>query len=200
MSSLKLVVHKAETIKWHPGPFHSNKPPNLYVKVYHNKHRLLKTRALGRNADPIWNSSCDFIALASSEILTFRIFHCISYLGLNMHVAEATTSIQDLIEQSCSDQSVCLDINGSRGKFRLYVSLEALTVQQAVTQQTEDISKLAIPSTTEEILAPAETIERVSASGNLSVSFNVVLSALRNIVKVGDELAKVTSVYFKTLL
>ncbi|KAK6977148.1 WD40 repeat-like protein [Favolaschia claudopus] len=191
MSSLKLVVHKAETIKWHPGPFHSNKAPNLYVKVYHNKHCLLKTHALGRNGNPIWNSSCDLIGVAPSEILTFCIFHCISHINLNMRIAVANASIQDLIEQSCSDQGVYFDLNVSRGKFRLYVSLEAFTVQQAVTQKTEGISKLAIPSTTEEVLAPADTIKGVSTSGNFSKSFNVVLSALRNIVKIGDELAKV---------
>ncbi|KAK6987700.1 WD40 repeat-like protein [Favolaschia claudopus] len=188
MSSLKLVVHKAKTIEWHPGPFHSSQP-NLYIKVYHNNHRIFKTKALGRNHNPLWDSSVVFPSQASSEILTFRLFH--GSLGPDICVGEANASVQDLIEQSCSDQGVCLDINGSKGNFQLHVSLKAATVQAAVVQMTEDRSKLAIPSSLEGIRAPIETIQGVNSSAQFSESFKAVLSALENIVKVGDELAKV---------
>ncbi|KAK7030204.1 WD40 repeat-like protein [Favolaschia claudopus] len=189
MSSLELIVHKAKTIEWHPGALHRNKPPNLYVEVSHNDHRILKTKALGRNLNPLWDSSLVFTSHVSSEILAFRLFH--DTLGPDICVGKANASVQDLIEQSSSEQGVYLDINGSRGNFHLHVSLKVLTAQEAVAQVTEDISKLTISSKIEKILDPIDAMESVGSTGNFLKSLNAVLSALENIVKVGDELAKV---------
>ncbi|KAK7030170.1 WD40 repeat-like protein [Favolaschia claudopus] len=172
MSSLKLVGASPPIqcttvfLTSSNSPFHRNKPPNLHVKVYHDNHLTLKTQALGRDPNPTWTSSSDLTSHASSEILTFRLFH--GTLGADTCVGEANTSVQALIEQSSSEQA-----------------------QEAVTQMTEDISKLTISSKTEKILAPIEAIESVGSTGNFSKSLNTVLSALENIVKVGDELAKV---------
>ncbi|KAK6988844.1 pleiotropic drug resistance ABC transporter protein [Favolaschia claudopus] len=134
-SSLTLVVHKAKTIEWHPGLLHRNRPPNLYVKIYHNGHRIFKTQALRRNFSPVWDSSLDFVSRASSEILLFRLFH--SSIGPDLCLGEANASVQHLIEQSSSGQGVSLDINGRNGNFQLLFSLKAtIPAQQAVVQMT----------------------------------------------------------------
>ncbi|KAK6995758.1 hypothetical protein R3P38DRAFT_2800537 [Favolaschia claudopus] len=162
MSSLKLV-----------GSFHRNKPANLYVKVYYDNHCVLKTQALGRNDNPTWNSSLVFS------------------LPSDMCIGEANASVQELLDQSRSDQSASLDVNGLNGEFKLHVSLKDFTAQEAKMQMAKDKSKLAMSSTIGKTLAPIETIEGVSSTAQFAESFKAVLSALGNIVKVGDELAKV---------
>ncbi|KAK6967100.1 hypothetical protein R3P38DRAFT_3244787 [Favolaschia claudopus] len=57
--ALKLVVCRAETIDWHPGLRDQyKKSPNLYVKVYDRKHRILKTKVVKQKIDPSWDESC----------------------------------------------------------------------------------------------------------------------------------------------
>ncbi|KAK6995755.1 hypothetical protein R3P38DRAFT_2737534 [Favolaschia claudopus] len=157
MSTHKLIMHN----EWNPASLYRNKPPNLCVKVYRNEHHILKTRALARNVNLIWDTSLDFMSPAPSEILTFRLFY--NTLGTDLRIAEANVSVQDLLEKSQSNQS----------KLQLHLSLKA------VTQMTGEVP------------APVEKVEVFVPSANLSKSLDVVLSALENILGAGDELAKV---------
>jgi hypothetical protein len=75
---------------------------------------------------------------------------------------------------------------------RLSVCLSALTDDKAVEQMIQDTSKLKLPSPVGDALDSVAAVEGLSSGAKLSDTLSGILSALENIVKVGDELAKVT--------
>ncbi|KAJ7808899.1 hypothetical protein B0H14DRAFT_1508795 [Mycena olivaceomarginata] len=74
---------------------------------------------------------------------------------------------------------------------RLSVSLSALTDDKAVEQMIQDTSKLKLPSPVGDALDSVAAVEGPSSGAKLSDTLSGILSALENIVKVGDELAKI---------
>ncbi|KAJ7197973.1 WD40-repeat-containing domain protein [Mycena pura] len=192
-SSTHICIRSADDIVWEPSWRDCGKPPNLYVKVYHDKDRILKTRIVKQNIKPIWDHSLDLTSsLLPSRILTFRLFH--KAPGPNVFIAEAETSVADLMEQSNSNEGVWLDMKAPKGEVRgrLSVSLSAFTGDKAIRKMSEDTSKLKFPSLVGEALDSVAAVEGFQSSGaKLSGALNGILSALENIVKVGDELAKI---------
>jgi hypothetical protein len=75
---------------------------------------------------------------------------------------------------------------------RLSVCLSALTDDKAVEQMIQDTSKLKLPSPVGDALDSVAAVEGLSSGAKLSDTLSGILSALENIVKAGDELAKVT--------
>ncbi|KAJ6574321.1 hypothetical protein B0H19DRAFT_985970, partial [Mycena capillaripes] len=189
--ALTLLVRSADDIIREPGWRGLKKPPNLYVKVYGDKDRILKTRVVKRNIKPTWNDSLDLPSPPSSMILTFRLFH--DGPGPDVLIAEAKTSVADLMEQSHSNEGVWLDMKAPKGKVlgRLSVSLSAFTGDKAIEQMSEDTSKLQLPSLVGDPLDSVAAVEGHSSGAKLSSALDGILSALENIVKVGDELAKI---------
>ncbi|KAJ7675404.1 hypothetical protein B0H14DRAFT_992184 [Mycena olivaceomarginata] len=189
--ALTLLVRSADGIVWEPGWRDLGKPPNLYVKVYGNKDRILTTRVVKRNIKPTWNDSLNLTSPPLSMILTFRLFH--DAPGPDVSIAEAKTSVGDLMDQSHSNEGVWLDMTAPRGAVlgRLSVSLSAFTGDKAIEQMSGDTSKLKLPSLVGDVSDSIGAVESVSSGTKLSDALQGILSALENIVKVGDELAKI---------
>ncbi|KAJ7199387.1 WD40 repeat-like protein [Mycena pura] len=210
------LLGAADDIVWVPGWRDRGKPPNLYVEVYSNKDRILKTRVVERNIKPTWNDSLDLtLPLPPSMILTFRLYH--DAPGPDVFIAKAETSVADLMEQSHSNEGVWLDMKARKGGAevlgRLSVSCSAFTGDKAIEQMSEDTTKMKLPSLVGQALDSVAAVEGFESSGaklvgdvsdsvaavegfqssgaKLSGALNGILSALENIVKVGDELAKI---------
>ncbi|KAJ7936506.1 hypothetical protein B0H13DRAFT_2442451 [Mycena leptocephala] len=185
-----LLVRSADDIVWRPGWRDFGKLPNLYVKVDGDNGRILKkkTQVVKHNIKPIWNYSLDLSSPPPSMTLTFRLFH--DAPGPDVFLAEAKTSVTDLIAQSHPNEVVRLDMTAAEGGVlaRLSVSLITITVENALQQMSEDTAKLRLELP---VLDIAGAVEDVSSGSKLLDALDGILSALDNIVKVGDEIAKI---------
>ncbi|KAK6971599.1 WD40 repeat-like protein [Favolaschia claudopus] len=187
-----LQVCRAEVIVWQPGfrDFRSSLP-NLYVEVYANgtENRILKTRVVKEDKKPIWNHDLDLPSPSLSMCLVFRLYHDV--IGPDRLIAEASILVEDLMERSLSDD-VWLDIKSNGDVLgRLSVSLRDLTGSQATAHISGDVSNLENSSLVAHAASFIQHIEEVTSSSRVSAAFEGILSALENIVKVGDELAKI---------
>ncbi|KAK7005535.1 WD40 repeat-like protein [Favolaschia claudopus] len=180
--ALTLIVEKLDDLVWEPGWRDLGKPPNLYIEVFGNKGRIFKTRAVKRNIRPTWNDS--FQTSSSPSMFTFRLFH--DAPGPDVTIAEAQISVQHFMEQPNSSDGVWLDMKAPDGKVRgrLSVRLGAFTADEAISQMSDSASKLNRQSAVVDGLEAADGAQLLAA-------LDAILSGLENIVKVGDELAKI---------
>ncbi|KAK7026923.1 hypothetical protein R3P38DRAFT_3268031, partial [Favolaschia claudopus] len=185
-------LHAVNNLVWNPGWRDFGKPPNLYVEVHGSKDHIFKTRVVKRNTKPTWTDRFELTSPPLS-MLTFRLLH--DAPGPDVRIAEAETTVGELIEQFSPNEAyevIWLDMKAPNGEVlgRLSVSLHAFTGDKGIEQMSEDPSKLKVRPLVGEALDSFVAVEGLSGA-KLSDSLSAVLSALENIVKVGDELAKI---------
>ncbi|KAK7059455.1 WD40 repeat-like protein [Favolaschia claudopus] len=184
-----LIVHAVNNLIWNPGWRDFGKSPNLYVEVHDSKDHIFKTRIVKRNTKPTWTDSFKLTSPPLS-MLTFRLLH--DAPGPDVRIAEAETTVGELMEQSSPNEAVVwLDMKAPNGEIlgRLSVSLYAFTGGKGIEKMSEDTSKLKLQPLVGDALDSFVAVEGLSGA-KISDTLSAVLSALENIVKVGDELAK----------
>ncbi|KAK6993276.1 WD40 repeat-like protein, partial [Favolaschia claudopus] len=183
-------VHAVNNLVWNPGWRDFGKSPNLYVEVHDSKDHIFKTRIVKRNTKPTWTDSFELTSPPLS-MLTFRLLH--DAPGPDVRIAEAETTVGELMEQSFPNEAVVwLDMKAPNGEIlgRLSVSLYAFTGGKGIEKMSEDTSKLKLQPLVGDALDSFVAVEGLSGA-KISDTLSAVLSALENIVKVGDELAKI---------
>ncbi|KAK6971358.1 WD40 repeat-like protein [Favolaschia claudopus] len=178
-------LHAVNNLVWNPGWRDFGKSPNLYVEVHDSKDHIFKTRIVKRNTKPTWTDSFELTSPPLS-MLTFRLLH--DAPGPDVRIAEAETTVGELMEQSSPNE----DMKAPNGEIlgRLSVSLYAFTGGKGIGKMSEDTSKLKLQPLVGDALDSFVAVEGLSGA-KISDTLSAVLSALENIVKVGDELAKV---------
>ncbi|KAF7375588.1 WD40 repeat-like protein [Mycena sanguinolenta] len=178
--SYSLLIQSAEEIVWKPlrrdlRKLKASSKPDLYVKIYQNKHEIAATDIKPEDFSPIWNFNFHLSAASTSHTLTFRLYH--DALGPDEELGRAEASIAMLLDKC--EAVTKLDIkHGTRICGRLLGAADVLLERSKLTKPESIVSGVMGAIDTADFTKCADALEGV-------------LSILEPIVKVGDELTKI---------
>ncbi|KAJ7190140.1 hypothetical protein GGX14DRAFT_606487 [Mycena pura] len=190
-----LRIQSADRIVWNPGLGH-RKSPNLYVTIDEDGSRVVKTPIFRRSLKPQWDFRTNLTSEMTSKILVLRLHHdsSIGRLG-SVFLGECNITIEALLQ-------LCVSNEGEgplfwKLKVHLYCIGKYALAQTALQDMQKDVDNLALGETGSHVIRAAEAgtqvIDAAEAGANtdLATVLMGVISPLKLIVEIGNELAKV---------
>ncbi|KAJ7768913.1 hypothetical protein B0H16DRAFT_1716113 [Mycena metata] len=182
-----LHIRSADHIVYKPGFLH-RESPNLYVTIDGADSHPDKTQVCPRNLNPEWN---EFEALLSPEstsvTLILRLCHTSSVLGGNKCLGECHITVEDLLKL-CVTSEAELDLK-KKGKpmGKLKVLLCPIGTETLLQNMEKEKEKLASGHIASHLI----DLGGAAAKINFSTALDEVVPLFKNIIDLGDKLAKV---------